>query len=183
MRHRVSIGLATALALLLLTGLARPRRGQRAAGGGRRPRQAGAPRAALRQPEIRQGERAQRTEHRPGDRLGVLARRPSRRDHRRIRRIGGACATAKGPTAGCFTACSARAAPRWSTPWAKGDERVPLYNSDSTDSPRRGRSSKSGVLGNVHVLRRRVVPHLGRRLFRLCAAGQAVGRLNGEEVK
>ncbi len=63
------------------------------------------------------------------------------------------------------------------TPWSKGEERVPLYNSNSTSS-RAVAELQSGVLGSVLDLRRGMVPGVGRRLFRLCAAGQALGRLS-----
>ena len=62
------------------------------------------------------------------------------------------------------------------TPWSKGDERVPLYSSDSTSS-RAVAELQVGRARQCAVLRRGMVQHLGRRLFRLCAAGQALGRL------
>lgn len=147
MRHRVSIGLATALGLLLLTGLE-----GRAEDGVRQAAVDAPGKPALPVPRfvslksdkvnVRKGPSTDQSIVWVFSRAGLPVEIIAESDNwRRVR-------DSEGADGWVFHSLLSARRTALVTPWAKGDERVPLYNSDSTNS-RAVAELQSGVLGNV----------------------------------
>ena len=147
MKHRVSIGLATALGLLLLTGLE-----GRAQDGVKQAAVDAPGKPALPVPRfvslksdkvnVRKGPSTDQSIVWVFSRAGLPVEIIAESDNwRRVR-------DSEGADGWVFHSLLSARRTALVTPWAKGDERVPLYNSDSTNS-RAVAELQSGVLGNV----------------------------------
>ncbi len=147
-RHRVSIGLATALALILLTGF----EGQAAEDSVKQAAVDAPGKPSLPVPRfvslksdkvnVRKGPSTDQSIVWVFSRAGLPVEIIAESDNwRRVR-------DSEGADGWVFHSLLSARRTALVTPWSKGDERVPLYNSDSTGS-RAVAELQSGVLGNV----------------------------------
>ena len=147
MRHHVSIGLATALALMFLTGLE-----GRAEDNVKQAAVEATGKTTLPVPRfvslksdkvnVRKGPSTDQSIVWVFSRAGLPVEVIAESDNwRRVR-------DSEGADGWVFHSLLSARRTALVTPWSKGDERVPLYNSDSTSS-RAVAELQSGVLGNV----------------------------------